>query len=213
MLGPDRTSFRRKEKAIEFRKPNCFQVGWPAHLFSPQSPNGAHLEAGCSRGEDGSVGGNEGRKEKVIRERRKGKTKKASGVISCNLLHATENSCFPHFLQMKGACPSLLARMGWGLQFISVHLQNSRMNSSPMSCPMERLSWSNNFGTCGVLSCQQFRVCIKKLRTPQNESVSAQSGPTLCDPEDCNPPGSSVHGILQARILESVAISFSGRSS
>ena len=32
---------------------------------------------------------------------------------------------------------------------------------------------------------------------------------TLCDPMDCSPPGSSVHGILQARILEWVAISFS----
>ena len=31
----------------------------------------------------------------------------------------------------------------------------------------------------------------------------------LCDPMDCNPPGSSVHGISQARILEWVAISFS----
>ena len=30
----------------------------------------------------------------------------------------------------------------------------------------------------------------------------AQSCPTLCDPVDCSPPGSSVHGILQARILE-----------
>ena len=30
----------------------------------------------------------------------------------------------------------------------------------------------------------------------------------LCDPMDCNPPGSSVHGILQVRILEWVAISF-----
>ena len=36
-----------------------------------------------------------------------------------------------------------------------------------------------------------------------------QSCPTLCDPMDCSPPGSSVHGILQARILERVAISFS----
>ena len=33
--------------------------------------------------------------------------------------------------------------------------------------------------------------------------------PTLCDPMDCSPPGSSLHGILQARILEWVAISFS----
>ena len=35
----------------------------------------------------------------------------------------------------------------------------------------------------------------------------------LCDPGDCSPPGSSVHGILQARILEWVAISFSRGSS
>jgi len=36
---------------------------------------------------------------------------------------------------------------------------------------------------------------------------SLQSCLTLCDPVDCSPPGSSVHGILQARILEWVAIS------
>ena len=36
-----------------------------------------------------------------------------------------------------------------------------------------------------------------------------QSRPTLCDPMDCSLPGSSVHGILQARRLEWVAISFS----
>ena len=36
-----------------------------------------------------------------------------------------------------------------------------------------------------------------------------QSSPTLCDPIDSSPPGSPVPGILQARILEWVAISFS----
>ena len=40
-----------------------------------------------------------------------------------------------------------------------------------------------------------------------------QSCPTLCDPVDCSPPGSSVHGHLQARILEWVAIPFSKGSS
>ena len=39
--------------------------------------------------------------------------------------------------------------------------------------------------------------------------MCAQSCPTLCNPVDCGPPGSSVHGIFQARILEWVAISFS----
>ena len=44
-------------------------------------------------------------------------------------------------------------------------------------------------------------------------SEVAQLCPTLCNPMDCSPPGSSFHGILQARILERVAISFSRRSS
>ena len=44
-------------------------------------------------------------------------------------------------------------------------------------------------------------------------SQSLQSYPTLCDPMDCSPPGSSVHGILQARILEWVAMPFSRESS
>ena len=35
---------------------------------------------------------------------------------------------------------------------------------------------------------------------------SLQSGPTFCDPMDCSPPGSSVHRISQARILEWVAM-------
>ena len=49
------------------------------------------------------------------------------------------------------------------------------------------------------------------IDTKNSESVSTQSCLTLRDPMDCNsPPGSSVHGILQARILEWVAISFSG---
>ena len=43
--------------------------------------------------------------------------------------------------------------------------------------------------------------------------VHAQSRPTLRHPMDCSPPGSSIHGILQARILQSVAISFSRGSS
>ena len=41
------------------------------------------------------------------------------------------------------------------------------------------------------------------------ESKVAQSCPTLCYPVYCSPPGSSVHGIFQARIMEWVAISFS----
>ena len=43
--------------------------------------------------------------------------------------------------------------------------------------------------------------------------VDAQLCPTLCDPVNCSPPGSSVHGSFQARILEWVAISSSRGTS
>ena len=43
----------------------------------------------------------------------------------------------------------------------------------------------------------------------ESESEVAQSCPTPRDPMDCSPPGSSVHGIFQARVLEWGAIAFS----
>ena len=51
------------------------------------------------------------------------------------------------------------------------------------------------------------------VKQRESESEVAQSCPTLCDPVDCSPPGSSVHGILQASILEWGPISFSRESS
>ena len=47
----------------------------------------------------------------------------------------------------------------------------------------------------------------------KRNKLVAQSYLTLCDPVDCSPSGSSVHGILQARILQWVAIPFSRGSS
>ena len=46
-------------------------------------------------------------------------------------------------------------------------------------------------------------LCAVKVKS---ESLVAQSSPTLCDPMDCSPPGSSVYEIFQARILEWAAI-------
>ena len=55
------------------------------------------------------------------------------------------------------------------------------------------------------------------LRQPQGirwgGGLVCKSGPTLCDPMNCSPPDSSVHGISQSRILEWVAVSFSRGSS
>ena len=42
----------------------------------------------------------------------------------------------------------------------------------------------------------------------KSESEVAQSCPTLSDPMDCSPPGSSIHGIFQARVLEWGALAF-----
>ena len=63
----------------------------------------------------------------------------------------------------------------------------------------------------------QILVCLflvaSALGKVKSESEVVQSRPTLCDPKDCSPPGSSIHGIFQARILEWVFISFSTESS
>ena len=57
-------------------------------------------------------------------------------------------------------------------------------------------------------------VCRSRLLQIQESHYTEYvKSPTLCDPMDCSLPGSSLHGILQARILEWVAISFSSVSS
>jgi len=50
---------------------------------------------------------------------------------------------------------------------------------------------------------------LPKSKYMKSESEVAQSCLTLRDPMDCSPPGSSVHGIFQARVLEWSAIAFS----
>ena len=55
----------------------------------------------------------------------------------------------------------------------------------------------------------QFLICFLKKHEKAATAKSLQSCPTLCDPIDGSPPGSPVPGILQARTLEWVAISFS----
>ena len=74
----------------------------------------------------------------------------------------------------------------------------------PILCTVENL-----------LPYQQF-LCIHDSASSDSATskqhiccLVAKSCLTLCDPIDCSPPGSSVHGISQARILEWVAISFS----
>ena len=54
---------------------------------------------------------------------------------------------------------------------------------------------------------------LLQCRKVKSESEVAQSCPTLRDPMDCSPPGSSTHGIFQARVLEWGAIAFSNLDS
>ena len=67
------------------------------------------------------------------------------------------------------------------------------------------------------LECKEIKPVNPKGINPdyslESESEVAQLCPTFCNPKDCSLPGSSVHGIFQARILEWVAISFSKGSS
>src|SRR5574341_1416000 len=68
--------------------------------------------------------------------------------------------------------------------------------------------WDSPGKNTGV-GCHFLLQCMKVKR----ESEVAQSCPTLCNPMDCSLPGSSVHWIFQARVLEWVAISCSNHLS
>ena len=67
-----------------------------------------------------------------------------------------------------------------------------------------RRPWDSPGKITGV-GCHFLLQCMKL----KSESEVAQSCPTLSDPMDCSPPGSSVPGVFQARVLEWVAIAFS----
>ena len=67
--------------------------------------------------------------------------------------------------------------------------------------------WDSTGKNNGV-GCHFLLQCMKV----KSESEVAQSCPTLSDPMDCSPPGSSVHGIFQARVLEWGATAFSNMS-
>ena len=64
--------------------------------------------------------------------------------------------------------------------------------------------WDSPGKNTGV-GCHFLLQCMKV----KSQSEVAQSCPTLSDPMDCSLPGSSIHGIFQARILEWGAIAFS----
>ena len=76
------------------------------------------------------------------------------------------------------------------------------------------LEWMSKWGVCHLQNPKETaRCCVPVIVVENLESLATQSCPILCDPMDCNLPDCSIHGILQARVLEWVAISFSRGSS
>ena len=73
-----------------------------------------------------------------------------------------------------------------------------RRHPTRLPCPWDSLGKNTGVGCHFLLQCMKVK----------SESEVAQKCPTLSDPMDCSLPGSSVHGICQARVLEWVAIAF-----
>ena len=86
---------------------------------------------------------------------------------------------------------------------MSNSVQPQRWQPTRLSHPWDSPGKNTGVGCHFLLQCM-------KVKT---ESEVAQSCPTPSDPMDCSLPGSSVHGIVQARVLEWGAIPFSRRSS
>ena len=109
--------------------------------------------------------------------------------------HPSISSCHPLFL-----FPSIFPR----IRVLYTHTLSFVTFSSIISY----------YKILSIVSCVMQQVTVDYLSYTWKVKVSvAQSCPTLCNPMDHRPPGSSVHGILQTRILEWVVTAFSRGSS
>ena len=82
---------------------------------------------------------------------------------------------------------------------MSSSVRPHRQQPTRPRCPWNSPGKNTRVGFHFLLQCMKVK----------SESEVAQSCPTLSDPMDCSLPGSSIHGISQARVLEWVAIAFS----
>ena len=100
-----------------------------------------------------------------------------------------------------------------------------------MFVPLKTDIFKSKLSKVKVLASETFKRCLsheepswmglllhkeapeRSLPLPSYACLHALSCPTLCDPMDCSPPGSSVHRIFQTRILKWVSISYSKGSS
>ena len=105
-------------------------------------------------------------------------------VILVLVICGRENVCPPKYLYCYRYC--------WVTSVVSNSVQPHRRQPTRLPRP-----WDSPDKNTGV-GCHFLLQCMKV----KSESEVAQLSPTLQDPMDCSPPGSSVHGIFQARVLE-----------
>ena len=79
---------------------------------------------------------------------------------------------------------------------VSDSVQPHRQQPTRLRCPWDSPGKNTRVGCHFLLQCMKVK----------SQSEVAQSCPTLFDSMDCSPPGSSVHGIFQARVLEWVPL-------
>ena len=128
---------------------------------------------------------------------------------------------FPEYINVPlWTCPldchlNVLLLMGsWTNCVTQVEVYNNRLEYSAQSregLPLKQCLWCFRKVEFEDASQKQSKEIVKSRSFPAAATAakSLQSCPTLCDPIDGSPPGSPVPGILQARTLEWVAISFS----
>ena len=106
--------------------------------------------------------------------------------------------CDTHSVRQMDGTPAREGHLGWWLWGSG---QPEQFQPSPRVCCQNVVLWSQ---------LKEATVVTEKGRQlGWTGSAHAQSGPMLCNPTDCNLPGSSVHGISQARIVEWVASYYS----
>ena len=142
--------------------------------------------------------------------------KSSNGQLEVNVLDSalSLNMANHHFLSLN-VYISELKNLSW-IKIWWSWANCSRLKSSTTSfiCTLKksfmRLPWWSSGCDSGFpLQWAQVQPLIWRLRSHMLHVLVVQSCPTLCDPMDCSPPGSSVHGTFQARILEWFAISSS----
>ena len=111
---------------------------------------------------------------------------------------------------------NLLKRPIWILTFVTNQISDIQLSLLVLLVSLSLNQWNTVLITTTLQQASitgKTAIFFKDVLAVSILCLVAQLCPTLCDSLDCSPPGSSVHGIFQARILDWVAISFSRGSS